>query len=111
MKQNVIVLSVTRYQITDDDTKKVTNEGCTVRYLLAETLAPYEDTFYSVKGIVPAKGTMPYSYYETFQTVPGLYEATFDNKVDSQGRAALKPTAFTLISGFQNPKLNLKPAT
>lgn len=107
MKQRVILLSVDRYSVVDKETKKI-NEGTTVRYLLAEDLNPHVDTINNVKGHKPAKAKLLYDDFDKFHTAPALYEATFGYKVDSQGKAALQPFEFSLISPIQIGKPNLK---
>ena len=100
MTQNVILLSVVQFLITNDQTGEVENQGCTVRYCLTEDLSPHEDTKRSVKGHVPAKATIPHEDFDSFKTVPGLYEVTMTSRIDSKGVVSLVPTDFKLISGI-----------
>ena len=100
MTQNVILLSVARFSITDEKTGMIENDGCTVRYILSENLFQCEDSKKSIKGFVPAKATIPFEDYSKLQTVPGLYEMTLDFNVNSKGEAKLKPTAFKFLSGI-----------
>jgi hypothetical protein len=106
MKQNIIIISLSQFRITNPETKKIENEGCTVRYIMAEDLSHYEDKARGVKGYAPAKATIPYDDFDKFQTVPALYEATIDAKVDSAGKVSLKPTEFKFLSALSLNKSN-----
>jgi len=97
MTQNVIVLSVSRYQIADDS-GKTTAEGTSVRYLMADELTHKENEQRTAKGFAPAKCNLPYGAYEKFSTVPGLYSTELSYSVDSKGVAKITPSEFTLIS-------------
>jgi len=97
MKQEVIVISVSKYQITDEK-GSVTAEGTTARFLMGSDLNHVENANGTVKGLAPAKCNLPYSAYNTFATVPGLYSAELNYAVDSKGVAKITPTNFTLIS-------------
>ena len=97
MTQNVLVLSVAQYRVTDEKTKDV-NEGCTVRYLMTENMEQREDTAKAIKGHRPAKATVPFSDYHKFQAVPALYEASISYSVDSKGNAMVAPTEFRFLS-------------
>ncbi|MCL2247991.1 MAG: hypothetical protein FWC13_01830 [Oscillospiraceae bacterium] len=98
MKQTVLVLSASQYQITDEKTGEITTDGCIVRYCLSEDLAPTEDQVRPVKGHVPAKANIKYDDWDSFKVVPALYEVTLTSKIDSQGKVSLAPTSFTPIS-------------
>jgi hypothetical protein len=102
LTQNVMLLSVNQFRVTDDKTGEL-NEGTTTRYLLSEDLNPCEDTKKSLKGIRPAKTTFPYEYYKEFENlpVPAYYEATlgFDTP-DSKGNVKLIATGFKYLCGI-----------
>ena len=99
MKMNALVLGVSRYSITDEKSGEV-NRGNTVNYILSETLAQNEDKVLGQKGYRPARNSVPYENYDDFTVVPGLYELTFSQKIDSKGKVNVVPTEFRLISGI-----------
>ena len=100
LTQKAIVLSASQYRVTDDRTGEV-NEGCTVRYLMADNLNPHEEEAKPVKGRVPAKANMPYDYYGKIPVLPALYEVVCDFSVDSKGKAAITPTQFNFVNGVK----------
>jgi hypothetical protein len=110
MTENVIVLSVSQYKIVNDTTGELENEGCTVRYLLGDDLSPYTDKVRPVKGLVPAKATMPFDAFDKFEIVPALYEAELDFAVDSKGAAKITATGFKFISALGVTRTTGKPA-
>ena len=99
MNQNVTILSVTPYEITNDK-GVIENSGCTVRYIMSEDLNNVEDKTTPSKGHKPAKATVPYNDYDKFTVVPGLYEATLSAKIASDGKVSLTATEFKFISGL-----------
>jgi len=111
LNQNVIVLSVSKYSITND-AGKVENEGCTVRYIMNDNLAPFEDEKLVTRGYKPAKATMPIEDYQRFSNVPGLYSLDMVCKVDSTGKATLAASKFSFVSDITNGKatINIKSA-
>ena len=99
MNQNVIILSVTPYEIPNEK-GGIENSGCTVRYIMSEDLNPVEDKINPSKGHKPAKANIPYSDYDKFTVVPGLYEATLSAKIASDGKVSLTATEFKFLSGL-----------
>jgi len=97
LKQEVIVISASRYQITDEK-GSVSAEGTTVRFLMSSDLSHVENATGTVKGYAPAKCNMSYAEYSNFATVPGLYMCDISYGVDSKGVAKITPTGFSLIS-------------
>jgi len=103
--QNVIVLSVSQYCITNEATNQVEVEGTTVRYLLTDDISPFEDKVKSSKGYAPAKVTLSYDNFHKFQA-PALYEAVISFSVDSKGSAKITPTEFNFISNISIDKVD-----
>ena len=97
LKQDVIVISASRYKITDDK-GSISAEGTTVRFLMGQNLDHTENEGRTVKGLVPAKCNLSYMDYDKLTTVPGLYSAELSYSVDSKGVAKITPSNFTLIS-------------
>ena len=97
VKQNLIVLAVSRYQIPDAQ-GKITAEGTGVRYIMANDLAHTENEQRTSKGYQTAKCNLPYSEYDKFPTVPGLYTAELAYSVDSKGVAKITPNNFMLVN-------------
>jgi len=109
LKQLVILLAAYPFQVTDENTGEVINEGTTVRSLLTQDLTPFEDS--NGKGYKPAKSSHDLDFYEKrFKDtpVPGLYEATMTLSVDSKGNAKLKPVDYTFVSPMNEAKPNIK---
>lgn len=100
MTQNVLVQSVNQFRITNEATGAVENEGATVRYMMTEEMAPFEDRVKSAKGYRPAKATIPYEDFHKFHTVPAIYEVALTYSVDSNGKAALIPADFKFMYGI-----------
>lgn len=100
IKQNIILLSVSQYCITNEKTGEVENNGCTVRYILTEDMSNCEDKARSIKGYRPAKVTLPFENFDNFNVVPALYEVGLSYNVDSKGNATLAPTDFKFLNGI-----------
>ena len=99
MKQALIVLSAVPFEIRNNETDEIENEGCTVRYILSDDLLPCEETGKrQSKGRPPAKITLPPEQFKDFIVAPGLYEVTLNTRVDSQGKASLVPSDFKFLS-------------
>ena len=103
LKQNVIVFSASKYRITND-AGNIENEGCTVRYIMSDSLSPVEDEKLVTKGYKPAKATMPIEEYHKFSSVPGIYSLELDSKIDSSGKVTLTATNFTFVNDITNSK-------
>ena len=103
MKQNVIILAASQYQITDD-AGKIENSGTTLRYILTEDLSPIENKDRLVKGHIPAKTSVAYEDYHKLGEVPGLYELTMTTRIDSKGTVILVPIDYRFIGGINIAK-------
>ena len=87
-RKKIIILSAARYEIADEKTGKVTNSGCTVRYVMTDDLSPQIDG--DVKGHRPAKANLPYHMYEAFGELPAVFEVSLIIAVDAKGGANVK---------------------
>ena len=97
IKQNVIVLSVNRYQMVDQSTGDV-NEGTTVRFLYSDNLNPVQEP--DVKGHRPGKASLPYNDFERFPEAPALYSCDLTIKVASDGKAQTVASNFEMVKSF-----------
>jgi hypothetical protein len=108
MNQPIIVLSASQYQITNDKTGEVENEGTTVRYLMTDDLSPYKENVRPVKGRVPAKATLSYEDFDAFTVLPAFYNVELDFTPDSKGNVKVTPTRFQYLGGVSVGKANVK---
>lgn len=92
MKQTVIVLSAQQYSMTNDETGEV-NEGTSVRYLYADTLAPVVDG--QLKGHKVAKSNVTFNNFLDFVEVPGVYDVDINLAIDKEGRTKVTASNFT----------------
>lgn len=89
MEEQVIVLSVKKYDFKDGDNRQVS--GCTVHYYPAPTFDSVKDAS-GVLGLQPLKATMPLEFYETAERVGIPCEASVTYVMRSiQGQMVLKP--------------------
>ena len=103
MKQTILLLSATPYSIKEDDGR--INEGISLRYLTNPSLTPIDNGNGSF-GTYPAKGTLPLDQKFTIQAAPAIYDAEFEIRVGSDGKAKLdvKTLDFISICEFKIPK-------
>ena len=97
IKQDVIVLSVNRYQMTNESTGEV-NEGTTVRFIFSDSLNPFQEP--DAKGYRPGKASLPYADFDKFPEAPALYNCDLVIKVASDGKAQTLASNFEFIKGF-----------
>ena len=97
IKQNVIVLSVNRYQMVDAGTG-IVNEGTTTRFIFSDNLHPVQEA--DAKGYRPGKASLPYEDFDKFPEVPGLYSCDLTIKVASDGKAQTIANNFELVKSF-----------
>lgn len=88
MKIQIILLYASQYSIVDEKTG-VISEGITCNYYFNTDLHA-EDNENGSKGTRPAKGTLNVSLFKKIVSAPGLYEATFDMNIGSDGKPVLK---------------------
>ena len=102
IEQNVLVITARQYQVINRETGVVENEGCSVKYLASENLVASEDHEKKLKGYLPIKAVQPFSDYDKFTTVPGIYKATLVVNVTSDGKADLKATGFEFLRNLDD---------
>jgi hypothetical protein len=102
LKQLVIVLSASCYIIANDKTGEVENQGCGVRFLYTPDMLPCvgDDLARPSAGYKPGKANVPIERFSDFKVVPGLFEATLDFSVSSDGKAVIKAKDFQFVSGI-----------
>ncbi len=91
LKKDVCVMSVSRYQMVNRDTREV-NEGTTVRYIFSTDLSPSDSE--DLKGYKFGKSSLNYVDFEKFGQVPGVYSADLDMNVASDGTVKIKAKNF-----------------
>ena len=107
MKQALIVLSAVPFEIRNNETDEIENEGCTVRYILSDDLTPCEETGKrQSRGRPPAKITLEPERYKDFSVAPGLYEVIMNTRVDSKGNASLVPSDFKFLCRLSVSRAN-----
>ena len=97
LKQTGIVLSANKFDFENDAKERV--QGCTVRAIMTNNLAPYEDrTGKPIKGRSPAKFSFPVETYDNrIVDAPGLYEFDMELSVDSKGNMKAVPFDLTFM--------------
>lgn len=85
-KSNVIVLYSRPFEIDDEKTGKV-NRGVSVQYLMTDKMLPMETE--DDKGLKVNKGSIDFLKQGNLLKVPGLYEASFTMKTNSNGKPEL----------------------
>lgn len=91
IKQNVVVLSASQYNMVNGDTGEIV-KGTSVRYALTDTLAPAEEE--QLKGYKLAKTSLPYEAYAQFKEVPGIYETVLNFNIAGDGTTKIKASDF-----------------
>lgn len=107
MKQNIILTFAKGYRM-ENDAKTGYNEGVSIHYLLTDNLSPVVGT--DERGIRFSKSSIALEKGKQIINVPGLYEADFEMKSDSQGKIQLKLSDLKYISDItlNFPELNKK---
>lgn len=98
IKQTVIVLSVSRYQILTESTGEV-NEGTTVRFIYSDNMGPSTQDD-NLKGYRPGKASLAYADFEKFPEAPALYSCDVTLKVGSDGKATAQASNFEYIKPY-----------
>lgn len=98
--KNALVLAVTPYSMTDNDTGELI-EGVSV--LFVPDLTENEDDN-GIKGRKPIKCALAPDKVSLFTTVPALYDVDCDLSATSNGKPSLSYNNFTFASSF-----DLKP--
>lgn len=93
IKQEVSVVSVSRYHVVDNTTGEI-NEGTTVRYIFSVDLKPVGED--NLKGYKLGKATFDYEYFDNFKSVPvpGIYDADLTFSIASDGNVKVKAENF-----------------
>lgn len=91
IRQEVSVLSVSRYHMVDRTTGEIT-EGTTVRYIFSTDLKPAKED--NLKGYKFGKTSLPYADFEKFGPVPGVYEANLTMNIASDGTVKVRAEDF-----------------
>lgn len=97
-KQEVIVLSATRYSMVDKETGELF-EGTSVRYALTGSLLPYAEEDF--KGYKLAKTKVDITKFTDFSEVPGVYDADININISADGNAKASASNFV----FKKPLL------
>lgn len=90
-KEQIVLLHAKSYEVYDDVAKE-TNRGITLRYINKGKLFPVNNTKNGMyEGGYPlAKTSLPIEFVSKMQSVPAIYEASFDISVTSAGKTELK---------------------
>lgn len=108
IKQNVVVLSATQYNMVNGETGEIV-KGTSVRYALTDTLAPVEDE--QLKGYKLAKTSLPFEAFHSFKEVPGIYETILNFNIAGDGTTKIKATDFIFKKSLLTPvKTDAAPA-
>ena len=100
-QEKVVVLGVSQYSFKDEARQgDQTIQGCSVHYIVAESLEPFEDAERALRGYKPAKASIDYDAYRNFTTVPGVYEMTVALEPGSDGKLRVIPREYKYISGL-----------
>lgn len=91
IRQEVSVMSVSRYQMVDRATGEVA-EGTTVRYIFSTDLQPVKED--NLKGYKFGKTSLPYADFEKFGPVPGVYEVNLTMNIASDGTVKVRAEDF-----------------
>lgn len=91
IKQDVVVLSVSQYNVVDHETGEA-NQGTTVRYALCDNLNPYEDG--NLKGYKLARTSVGFDDFKNFGDVPAVYSAELNFNVSSDGTTRISAGNF-----------------
>ncbi len=100
LKQEVAVMSVSRYRMVDRQTGEV-SEGCGVRYMFGADLSPAAEE--NQKGYKFGKTSLPYADFDKFEAVPGVYEAELSMNIASDGTVKVRAENFI----FKRPLVNV----
>ena len=87
LMEKVFVLSAKKYAFTDTKTGEL-KEGVTVFYVPALDPTISEDGI--TKGQVPVKANFALSQFESFQSLPGVYDIEYDIVPTSTGKLNFK---------------------
>jgi hypothetical protein len=101
IKQDVVVLSVSQYNVVDRDTGEA-NQGTTVRYALSDNLNPCADG--NLKGYKLAKSSVGFDDFVKFGDVPGVYSADLLFNVSSDGTTRISASNFVFKRGLSVDK-------
>ena len=104
MKQRGIILSASQFDFENKSKEQV--KGCTIRAIVADNLAPYEDpTGKPSKGRKPAKFSLPFEIYDTkIMDVPGIYDFDMELTVDSNGDMKAVPRDLSFVKALVSAK-------
>lgn len=94
LKQEVIVMNVSRYDVKDRETGE-SNKGTTVRYALTTDLSPIETE--NVKGFKLAKASLGFNDYNLFPSVPGIYNCDINYNIAADGTVKLAAKNFEFV--------------
>ena len=91
IKQNVVVLSATQYNVTNRETGEIVT-GTSVRYALTDNLTPCQED--SLKGYKLAKASLGFNDFGGFLEVPGVYECDLNFNVSADGTTKINASNF-----------------
>lgn len=97
IKQDVVVLSVSQYNVVDRDTGEA-NQGTTVRYALSDNLNPCSEGV--LKGYKLARASVGFDDFEKFGDVPGVYGVDLSFNVTSDGTTKISANNFVFKRGL-----------
>lgn len=108
---NVLLMFSKPYQIQNEQTKVIENEGVSVEYYFfgknGERLAPVADDSGDL-GIRRSKASLDISLKEKLMFVPGIYDGQFEMGVGADGKPVLKLLDIDYIGKCN---ISLEPAT
>lgn len=90
MKDTIFLIGATKYSMMDEKTG-VINEGISISYVMSPDMAPKADR--DQHGYRVVKGSIPTLNLKELTAVPAFYEAEFDIRPNSSGKAELRPTS------------------
>jgi len=87
MKQNILITSISSYSFTEEGTNQV-KEGKTAFYIIGDDIHPGKISANQENGLSP------------MLTKTGIYEATFDFKVNTKGQMQQIIKALKFVKDF-----------
>lgn len=87
-KERYLLLSASTFQIKNNDSGKIENEGCIMYFIPASELKTYAQRDY--KGLRPMKQTMPIEWFSKVTVAPAFYDVELGVGVNSKLQQVLQ---------------------
>lgn len=98
LNQKCILVSAMKLDFKDGDGKEI--KGLSVKFVMSDNLLPTEKNK-DFRGYRVAKSFLDIDKVLKVQSVPAIYEMSFDMDVDSSGKQVLKLQDLNFVSEFE----------